>query len=108
FMQALLRTTSLPAEDMWLSGFAMPYYYLGYLLVGLPAKIAGSPGPMAYSLAMVLVFATGFGAVLSITYGLVASALVGQDGDKAVVCGRRLDPSSFGFGLLGGTLTMIV
>ena len=45
FMNALLRTTSLPAEDMWLSGFAMPYYYLGYFLLGLPAKIAGTPGP---------------------------------------------------------------
>src|SRR3954468_20870619 len=58
FVQALLRTTSLPAEDMWLSGNAMPYYYLGYLLVGLPAKIAATPGPLAYSLAMVLVFST--------------------------------------------------
>jgi len=74
FMHALLRTTNLPAEDMWLSGFAMPYYYLGYFLVGLPAKIAGTPGPLAYNLAVVLVFASGFGAALSIVYGLVATA----------------------------------
>jgi YYY domain-containing protein len=108
FMNALLRTTSLPAEDMWLSGFAMPYYYLGYLLLGLPAKIAGTPGPIAYSLAVVLVFATGFGAALSITYGLVASARAASPDDQAVARGRRLDVPALGFGLLGGTLTMIV
>ena len=58
FVNALLRTTTLPADDMWLAGFSMPYYYLGYLLVGLPAKIAQTPGPVAYSMAMVLVFGT--------------------------------------------------
>ena len=141
FMNALLRTTNLPAEDMWLSGFAMPYYYLGYLLVGLPAKIAGTPGPMAYSLAVVLVFASGFGAALSIVYGLVAKARCGvrrtrrrhrsrwrrgrvDAHGRASRCalprpplpyratgrGRwaRASTRAFGFGLLGGTLTMIV
>jgi len=105
FVNALLRTSSLPAEDMWLAGNAMPYYYLGYLLVGLPAKIAATPGPMAYSLAMVLIFASGFGAALSIVYGIVASAL---PGDLPIVSGRRLSPAALGAGLLGGTLTMVV
>jgi YYY domain-containing protein len=105
FVNALLRTTSLPAEDMWLSGNAMPYYYLGYLLVGLPAKIAGTPGPMAYSLAMVLVFSTGFGAALTIVYGVVARAL---PDDLPIVTGRRVTAAAFGAGLLGGTLTMVV
>jgi YYY domain-containing protein len=108
FMHALLRTTTLPAEDMWLSGFAMPYYYLGYLLLGLPAKIAGTPGPLAYSLAVVLVFASGFGAALSIAYGLVAAARPADPRDRATVSGTCLDLTSFGFGLLAGTLTMIV
>jgi YYY domain-containing protein len=107
FMHALLRTSSLPAEDMWLSGFAMPYYYLGYLLVGLPAKIAATAGPLAYSLAVVLVFATGFAATLSITYALVTSARAADPDDAAVVSGRRLDAASLAFGLLGGTLTMV-
>jgi YYY domain-containing protein len=72
FVNALLRTTTLPAEDMWLAGQSMPYYYLGYLLAGLPAKIAGTPGPIAYNLAVVWVFASGFASAVSIVYGLVA------------------------------------
>jgi YYY domain-containing protein len=105
FVNALLRTTTLPAEDMWLSGNAMPYYYFGYLLVGLPAKIAQTPGPMAYSLAMVLVFSCGFGAAVSIVYGVVASAV---PDNLPVVSGRRMSVAAFLAGLLGGTLTMVV
>lgn len=108
FVNALLRTTTLPAEDMWLSGFAMPYYYLGYFLLGLPAKVAGTPGPMAYCLALVLVFSTGFCAAQTIVYGLVAKARAGDEADQRVNEGTRLSLASFAFGLLGGTLTMIV
>jgi YYY domain-containing protein len=86
----------------------MPYYYLGYLLVGLPAKIAQTPGPIAYSMAMVLVFATGFCAALTIAYGLVASARAGDGDDERTVLGLRVDVTSLSFGLLAGTLTMIV
>lgn len=102
FLNALLRTTVLPADDMWMAGHQMPYYYFGYLLVGLPGKIAGSPGPLAYSMAMVLVFGSGFGAALSIVYALVAST------DDATADGTRFSPSGYVFGLLGGTLTVVV
>jgi YYY domain-containing protein len=74
----------------------------------LPAKIAHTPGPVAYSLAMVLVFATGFCAALTIEYGLVASVRAGDGDDDRTVSGQRIDVSSLGFGLLAGTLTMIV
>ena len=95
---------------MWLSGIAMPYYYLGYLLVGLPAKIAGTPGPMAYSLAIVLVFATGFGAALSIVYALVGIGAAWRTVHDAAVAERPRGSTwrRSGFGLLGGTLTMVV
>src|SRR5215217_7725264 len=32
FLNSLIQTSSLPAPDLWLGGFAMPYYYFGYLL----------------------------------------------------------------------------
>ena len=104
FVNALLRTTNLPAEDMWLSGFTMPYYYLGYLLAGLPAKIVGTPGPLAYSMAVIMVFASGFGAAFAIAYALVARA---RADDAETAGGLRLDVASYLFGLLGGTLTMV-
>ncbi|MGE3909798.1 MAG: DUF2298 domain-containing protein [Chloroflexota bacterium] len=102
FLNALLRTDRLPAEDMWLAGYAMPYYYFGYLLAGLPAKIVGTPAPMAYSLGMVLVFSLAFGAATSVVYALVSSVRTGS------ADGTRLSPVSLGFGVLGGVLTMVV
>ena len=95
------RTCGWPAN-------AMPYYYLGYLLVGLPAKIAATPGPMAYSLAMVLVFASGFGGgALDRVRAGRASALPGDvRPSRRRPAARR--PAALAAGLLGGTLTMVV
>ncbi|MCC6175468.1 MAG: hypothetical protein IT305_09225 [Chloroflexi bacterium] len=98
FMNALLRTDSLPAEDMWLSGFAMPYYYFGYLLLGLPAKIAGTPGPIAYNLSSAFVFASSITASTSIVYALVH--------DRRRPAGA-LDGTALAFGLLGAALVMV-
>jgi YYY domain-containing protein len=106
FMHALLRTGTLPAEDMWLSGQPMPYYYLGYLLLGLPAKIVGTPGPLAYSFAMIFVFAAGFTATATIVYGLVASA--NRPFREPAGDGTAFSLASFAAGILGGTLTVVV
>ena len=87
----------------------MPYYYLGYLLVGLPAKIAQTPGPLAYSMAMVLVFAARIlrRADRSHTgwwprHGLATATTSGRS--RASGSTSRRSPS----GLLAGTLTMVV
>lgn len=57
FFSGFLAATDLPAEDTWLAGYGMPYYPFGYLLLGVPAKLAGLPAAYAYNLALVLVFA---------------------------------------------------
>ncbi|MDP8921789.1 MAG: DUF2298 domain-containing protein [Chloroflexota bacterium] len=97
FMHALLRAVDLPAEDMWLAGFGLPYYYLSYLLAGLPAKIAGTDPPIAYNLALAFVFAAGFAAVASIVYALLARPRASS------LCRR-----AFPFALVGGALVMVV
>ena len=120
FMNALLRTTVLPAEDMWLSGNAMPYYYLSYLLAGLPAKVAGTHPPVAYNLAMAFVFAAGFAAATSIVYALLAGQpraarlresdnspdAVGQADADAAPAGQHCR-RAFVFALIGGVLVMV-
>ena len=58
-MNSFLMHAELPAPDPWLSGYGMPYYHLNYFMFALIAKLAGTPGPIAYNLALSTVFAFG-------------------------------------------------
>jgi len=57
FINAILRSPTLPPFDPWLSGFAISYYYFGYVLVAMFAKLAGTTGGIAFNLGGSLVFA---------------------------------------------------
>lgn len=70
FMNGFLKAEDLPAEDPWLSGYGMPYYHLGYLLMATLAKVSGVPGPVAYNLSVALVFAMLAGGSFSLVYNL--------------------------------------
>jgi YYY domain-containing protein len=69
FLHSLIRAQSLPAEDFWLAGFGMPYYYLGYLTQSLIAKVLPIDPAVVYNLAVASVLALAAGGA----FGLVAS-----------------------------------
>lgn len=72
FLHALIRADRLPAEDAWLAGFGLPYYYFGYLQHALAAKVSGVDPAVAYNLAVATVLALGaVGA-----FGFVANVLL--------------------------------
>ena len=57
FINAILRSPTLPPFDPWLSGYAISYYYFGYALVAMLAKLAGTTAGVAFNLGGALVFA---------------------------------------------------
>ncbi len=68
FLNAIVHSRTFPPNDMWFSGYAISYYYFGYLLMAVLTKLSGVPGGIAYNLALGTVFA------LTVTgaYGLVS------------------------------------
>jgi YYY domain-containing protein len=98
-MNAFLRAGDLPAEDPWLAGFGVPYYHLGYLVLGLPGKIGGLPGPVIYNLAVAYVFAVGLAGAASIVYALLAGAPTPES---------PIDRTALGFALLGGAMAVVL
>lgn len=75
FINAILRSNRFPPHDPWLSGYAISYYYFGYVLVAMLAKLVGSNGGVAFNMGIILVFAlTAIGA-----YGLVYNLLARGD-----------------------------
>lgn len=71
FINAILRSETFPPHDPWLAGYAISYYYFGYVLVAMLAKLCGTSGAVAFNLGTVVIFSlTALGA-----YGLLSNLL---------------------------------
>ncbi len=57
FINAILGSESMPPNDPWLSGYSISYYYFGFVLVAMMAKLAGTVGGVAFNLGVSLTFA---------------------------------------------------
>ncbi len=57
FINAILRSETFPPHDPWLSGYAISYYYFGYVLIAMLAKLCATSGAVAFNLGSALVFA---------------------------------------------------
>jgi len=68
-LQSLLRTETLPPEDMWFAGESVAYYYGGHLMAAILARLTGTEAQYAYNLAL-----AGFYAILvTAAYGLAGA-----------------------------------
>ena len=73
FLNAVGRSGTFPPVDPWLSGFAISYYYFGYVMTSVLARLAAVSEPVAFNLGIAWLMAgTGVGA-----FGLVYNLIVG-------------------------------
>ncbi len=73
FMSAVQRSGTFPPNDPWLSGYAISYYYFGYVQEAMMAMLSGVSSTVGFNMMISLLFAltglTSFGVV----YNLVRS-----------------------------------
>lgn len=87
FLNAVLRAPRFPPHDPWLSGFAISYYYFGYVMMGMLVHLAAVPSTVGFNLGVAILFAlTCTGA-----YGLVY-ALLARAGERKAAWGGLLGP----------------
>jgi len=72
FINSILRSPSFPPHDAWLSGYAISYYYFGYVLTAMLAKLANVPATIAHNLMTALIFALSAVSAYGILYDLLA------------------------------------
>jgi YYY domain-containing protein len=98
FINAILHSPTFPPHDPWLSGYSISYYYFGYVLVAMLAKLTAVPGGIAFNLGISLIFAlTAIGA-----YGLVYTLLLVPG------FGRVSEKFARGYAILGTLFILIV
>ncbi|NTV35655.1 MAG: hypothetical protein HGA53_01750 [Anaerolineaceae bacterium] len=71
FINAILRSPSFPPLDPWLSGYAISYYYFGYVMVAMLSKVTSIASQYAFNLAI----ATWFALAAQGAYGLLFNLL---------------------------------
>lgn len=72
FLNALGRSPAMPPLDPWLSGFAISYYYFGYVMTAVLARLAAVPEPIAFNLGIAWLVAGTAVAAFGLVYNLVA------------------------------------
>ncbi|MEX2031020.1 MAG: DUF2298 domain-containing protein [Anaerolineales bacterium] len=78
FLNSILRSPAFPPRDAWLSGYAISYYYFGYILAAWLSRITGVFSGIAFNLTNALWFAlTALGAA-SIVYNLLPERRIGK------------------------------
>jgi len=81
FLNAILRSPHFPPHDPWLSGFAISYYYFGYVMMALVTCLSGVPSTIGFDLYDALLFALTAVGAFGVVYNLVVSHLQAKSAD---------------------------
>jgi YYY domain-containing protein len=92
-LQAVLTSPTFPPQDLWLSGYAVNYYYLGYVFIAVLKVLSGAPLGVAFNLGVATI------------YGLTA---LGVAGLLAELIGLRFRPAGLPRMLRPGTLAAML
>ena len=85
FIMSMLRDPNLPANDMWLSGYSINYYYFGQYIWAVVIKATSIPSGIGYNLSMCSAIAIPFAMSFSIGKFLIeAASFRGFAGNKLV------------------------
>lgn len=80
FLNGILQSTRFPPLDPWLSGYAISYYYFGYVIIAMLTMLGGITPSIAFNLAIALLFGLAAAGAFGLTYELIA-AHVADRGD---------------------------
>ena len=73
YLQSLYSSSSLPPDDLWLSGRPANYYYYGYYMNAFVGRMSGAPPAVAFNLSLAGVWASTLVALGGVAYnGVIA------------------------------------
>ena len=103
FINSIIHSPQFPPQDPWLSGYAISYYYFGYVMTAMIAKLTSTPGSVAFNLALSQTFAL----VATASFGLLYSLLSAIKGRQEQTTSAEKKQNLF-LSLLGPTFILLV
>ncbi len=101
FLNSILQSDTFPPRDAWLAGYAISYYYLGYVIVAALAKLGNIPSGYAFNLGLIMTFAMAAVGAFGLVFNAVTYA---QQNDSP----RAAKRSPFAFGVLAVFLLLVI
>lgn len=71
FISAIERSQTFPPNDPWMSGYAISYYYFGYVMSAMLVKLSGVTTSVGFNLTLSLLFALTGLTTFGVVYNLV-------------------------------------
>ncbi len=105
FLSSTMRSPTFPPADPWLSGYAISYYYFGYVIMAMLSLLSGVSSTVGFGMTTALLVAlTGLGA-FGVGYNLVRSRAFNAMAAKKIGQGRGV---AIAAGLLGAVLIVFM
>ncbi|NDJ60117.1 MAG: hypothetical protein GYB67_03280 [Chloroflexi bacterium] len=73
FISSVMRSENFPPNDPWLAGYAISYYYFGYVMAGMLSMLSGIPSTVGFNMMVALLFALTSVTAFGVGYNLVRS-----------------------------------
>ena len=77
FLSAAQRSASFPPDDPWMSGYAISYYYMGYIMSAALATISGVSSAIGFNLTNASLFSLTGITAFGVAYNLARSRAFG-------------------------------
>ena len=107
FLNAILRSRTFPPRDPWLSGYAISYYYFGYVIMAMLTRLSGLPSDVTFNLTGCTLFALTVAGAFSLVYNMVQAYLEGH-GQAKRAPRDIVSWIGIGTGLLGSVLVALM
>jgi YYY domain-containing protein len=78
FINGIMNSPAFPPRDLWLSGYAISYYYFGYVMTAMLATFTSVPATLAFNLMLALIFGLAAVGAYGILYNLLQTVDRGQ------------------------------
>jgi YYY domain-containing protein len=104
YLNSIARSDYFPPLDAWLSGYAISYYYFGYVMSALVTMLSGFPAHLTFNVAVANLFALTCTGAFGLVYNLVkAFATTGEAEGTEPGRGRPVL-----WGMLGAVLVAVL
>jgi YYY domain-containing protein len=74
FLNGVLQSATFPPRDPWLSGYAISYYYLGYIIIAMLTLLSGIASSITFNLGIALLFALAATGAFGLVYDLICAS----------------------------------